>query len=63
MEIVLSALLYLCIGDIDCEADVHHCFAKSEQVRIENQIEVTREYQSETFQYCFETAVMEKEEL
>ena len=61
MEIVLSALLYLCVNDIDCEMRVHHCFYKSEQVRIEQEIEVTPDYQSEVFQYCFETSVMEEE--
>lgn len=61
MEIVLSALLYLCVNDIDCETRVHHCFGKSENIRIANEVEVTPEIQSDTFQYCFETAVMEEE--
>ena len=58
MELVLTALLYLCIGDGYCEEDVKSCMRAIDPTM---QKEISRELQSEVFQYCFETSIMSHE--
>lgn len=57
MEVVLSALLYLCVNDVDCESRVYQCYDNLNIKRLD--IQVTEEVQSDVFRYCFDNYVSE----
>ena len=59
MEVVLSALLYLCVSETACENKVYQCF---EDLKIEHlDIQVSRELQSDVFRHCFDNYIVEEE--
>ena len=57
MELVLTVLLFVCGNDLYCKKKMAYCVEEYETPE-----EITREVQSEVFQYCFDWASVSEEE-
>lgn len=59
MATFLRALLLLCNNELACEQRVYQCL---DSINLKGDEVISRELQSDVFQYCFENYVMEEKE-